>query len=69
MVVDLEVGDDDLDTVLNADYGDIRCLGVEELGDTPVVRFVKEAEEKEVYNTRREMNLNLLKKFRELGIR
>ena len=69
VVVDLEVGDDDLDTVLNADYGDIRCLGVEELGDTPVVRFVKEAEEKEVYNTRREMNLNLLKKFRELGIR
>lgn len=69
VVIDLEVPDEALDTVLKADYGDIRCLGVEDISGTPKVRFVKETEETEVYNTRREMNLYLLKKLKELGVR
>lgn len=69
VVVDLEIPEENLEAVLNADYGDIKCLGVEDISDTPSVRFIKEADEKEVYNTRREMNLYLLKKFQEMGIR
>jgi small conductance mechanosensitive channel len=68
-VVDLEVPDESLDKVLAADYGDIKCLGVEDIsGEQPVVRFTKEVEEKDIYNARREMNLYLLKKFKELEI-
>ena len=69
VVVDLEIPEESLETVLSADYGDIRCLGVEDISGTPSVRFIRESEEKDVYNTRREMNLYLLKKFQELGIR
>ena len=69
VVIDLEIPEEYLQTVLDADYGDIRCLGVEDISGTPLVRFVGEAEEKDVYNKRREMNLYLLARFRELGIR
>ncbi|MBR2812272.1 MAG: mechanosensitive ion channel family protein [Solobacterium sp.] len=69
VVVDIAVPDEAVDKVISADYGNIRCLGVESIDDEAIIRFVAEADEKEVYNTRRQMNLYLLKKLRELGIR
>ncbi|MBQ1289364.1 MAG: mechanosensitive ion channel [Erysipelotrichaceae bacterium] len=68
-VVDLEIPEEALDKVLAADYGDISCLGVEDISGEPVVRFTKEVEEKDIYNARREMNLFLLKKLKELEVK
>ena len=68
-VVDLSVPTDKLATVLGADFGEIRCLGVEKLGGKEVtVRFVKECEEKEIYDARRAMNLELLEKLQKLEV-
>jgi small conductance mechanosensitive channel len=67
-VVDAEVPADSVKAVLEADYGDITCLGVEKMGaDKITVRFVKECDEKDVFDTRRAMNLELLSRLKELG--
>ena len=65
-VVDLELPKTvDVKEILNRDYGDIQCLGLEAIkGDKLVFRFVKECAEKDVYNVRREMNVELLEKVK-----
>ena len=70
-VVDIELPSGvDVEKIVTADYGDIKCLGVEEiLAETVSIRFVKSVEEEEVYDTRRQMNLVIIKKLQELGIR
>lgn len=69
-VVDINLPDDtDLNKVLKADYGDIKCLGLEEIGEGLTVRFTKECNIEDVYNTRREMNKAILETFKKLGIR
>ena len=68
-VVDLTLPKDvDVNKVLEADYGNITCLGLQEIGSGLTFRFTRECEEKEVYDVRRQMNLDLLAKFRELGV-
>ena len=51
-VVDIELADGvDVNKVINADYGDIVCLGLEEINpDSVTIRFVKETEEKDIYD-------------------
>ena len=67
-VVDVAVPTAMVTDVIAADFGDIRCLGVEKMdGKEATVRFVRECDEKEVYDTRRAMNLEILAKLRELG--
>ena len=70
-VVDISLpADTDLEKVTEADYGDIKCLGLQEIGSDEVsIRFVKETPEAELYNTIRDMNVVILKKLRELGLR
>ena len=68
-VVDLTLPENtDVKKVLNADYGNIKCLGLQEVGKGLTFRFVRECEEKDVYDVRREMNLELLEKMKELGV-
>ena len=70
-VVDISLPPEtDVDKVLSADYGDVRCLGLEEIGaEDLTVRFVKETEEENIYDTKREMNVAILQKLKELGIK
>ena len=70
-VVDIELpASTDIEKVISADYGDIQCLGVEEItAENVLIRFIKSVDEEEVYDTRRQMNLVILKKLQELGIR
>ena len=68
-VVDLTLPKDtDVKKILEADYGTIKCLGLQEIGNGLTFRFTRECEEKDVYDVRRQMNLELLSKFRELGV-
>ncbi len=68
-VVDLTLPENtDVKKVLNADYGNIKCLGLQEVGKGLTFRFVRDCEEKDVYDVRREMNLELLEKMKELGV-
>ncbi len=68
-VVDLTLPENtDVKRVLNADYGNIKCLGLQEVGKGLTFRFVRDCEEKDVYDVRREMNLELLEKMKELGV-
>lgn len=68
-VVDLTLPENtDVKKVLNADYGNIKCLGLQEVGKGLTFRFVRDCEEKDVYDMRREMNLELLEKMKELGV-
>ena len=70
-VVDIELPTDtDLERLKNADFGDIKCLGLEEIGsDSLTIRFIKEAPEETIYQTRREMNVIILKKLKEIGLK
>ena len=70
-VVDITLpADTDLEQVTDADYGDIKCLGLQEIGSDEVsIRFIKETPEAELYDTIRDMNVVILKKLRELGLR
>ena len=70
-VVDIELPEDaDIEAVTSADYGDIKCLGLEEiLSDTNVIRFIKETKEADLYDERRKMNVKILKVLKELGIK
>ena len=70
-VVDIELPTDaDLELLKNADFGDIKCLGLEEIGsDSLTIRFIKEAPEETIYQTRREMNVIILKKLKEIGLK
>ncbi|MBQ2213880.1 MAG: mechanosensitive ion channel [Erysipelotrichaceae bacterium] len=68
-VVDLILPENtDVKKVLNADYGNIKCLGLQEVGKGLTFRFVRDCEEKDVYDVRRDMNLELLEKMKELGV-
>ena len=68
-VVDLALPKDvDVRKVLDADYGDIKCLGLQEIGGNLTFRFVKECREHDVYNVRREMNLELLETQKKAGV-
>ena len=68
-VVDLTLPENtDVKKVLNADYGNIKCLGLQEVGKGLTFRFVRDCEEKDVYDVRRDMNLELLEKMKELGV-
>ena len=68
-VIDISVPTAKLKKVLEADFGDIRCLGVEKLGTGEAsVRFIRECDEKEIYDTRRKMNLALLEKLQKLEV-
>ena len=68
-VVDLTLPDNaDVRKVLDADYGDIKCLGLQEIGKGLTFRFVKDCEEADVYDVRRAMNLELLEKMKKLGV-
>ena len=68
-VVDLTLPENtDVKKVLNADYGNIKCLGLQEVGKGLTFRFVRDCEEKDVYDVRREMNLELLEKMKEHGV-
>lgn len=68
-VVDLALPKDvDVRKVLDADYGDIKCLGLQEIGGALTFRFVKECSEHDVYNVRREMNVELLETLKKLGV-
>ena len=68
-VVDLALPKDvDVRKVLDADYGDIKCLGLQEIGGNLTFRFVKECSENDVYNVRREMNVELLETLKKLGV-
>ncbi|MBR0385356.1 MAG: mechanosensitive ion channel [Erysipelotrichaceae bacterium] len=70
-VVDISVPTDtDIEKLIKADYGDITCLGLEEIGSEDLtVRFIKETEEENIYETRRSMNVAILKKLKKLGIK
>ena len=70
-VVDIELPTDtDLERLKNADFGDIKCLGLEEIGsDSLTIRFIKEAPEETIYQTRREMNVIILKRLKEIGLK
>ena len=68
-VVDISLpADTEVNKVTGADYGDIKCLGLEEIGDELTFRFIKECDENEIYEVRRKMNVELLEKFRELEL-
>ena len=68
-VVDLTLPDNaDVRKVLDADYGDIKCLGLQEIGKGLTFRFVKDCDEADVYDVRRAMNLELLEKMKKLGV-
>ena len=68
-VVDLTLPDNtDVRKVLDADYGDIKCLGLQEIGKGLTFRYVKDCDEAEVYDVRRAMNLELLEKMKKLGV-
>ncbi|MBQ8994740.1 MAG: mechanosensitive ion channel [Oscillospiraceae bacterium] len=68
-VIDVAVPTDKLNKVLNADFGEIKCLGLEKMGGKEVtVRFVKECDEAEVYDVRRQMNLELLERLQKLEV-
>lgn len=70
-VVDIELPmDTDIDRLKGEDFGDIKCLGLQEIGsDSVVVRFVKETPESKLYDTHREMNVAILRKLKELGLK
>ncbi len=70
-VVDIELPDSvDVKKIVNADYGDIVCLGLEEIGvDSVIIRFVKETEEIDIYDTRRRMNEAILAKLKKMKIK
>ena len=70
-VVDLDLpASVDINKVLNADFGDIKCLGLQEIKSSALTfRFTKECEEKDIYDVRRQMNIELLEKLVELGVR
>ena len=69
-VCDFELPMDiDIDKVVNADYGDITCLGLEEVtSDCLLVRFIKKVPEAEVHNERRRMNAEIYNKLNEMDI-
>ncbi|MBQ1877530.1 MAG: mechanosensitive ion channel, partial [Erysipelotrichaceae bacterium] len=58
----------DVKAVIEADYGDIKCLGLQEIGGGLTFRFIKECEEDAVYDVRRQMNLDILEVFHKLGV-
>ena len=70
-VVDINIpASVDIAKVMNADFGDIKCLGLQEIsGDSYTYRFVRECEEKDIYDVRRQMNLDLLDYLGKLGVR
>lgn len=70
-VVDIELPNDtDIEKVISANYGDITCLGLEEVqAESVLVRYIKKCTEDEIYDVRRRMNLDILNKLKELGIK
>ena len=58
----------DVRAVMEADYGDISCLGLQEIGSGLTFRFIRECEEDNVYDVRRQMNLDILEVFSKLGV-
>lgn len=70
-VVDIELPTDtDIERLKNADYGDIRCLGLQEIGsDNITIRYIKETPEAKLYDAQREMNVVILKVLKELGLK
>ena len=70
-VVDLSLPTDtDLQFLEKADWGNIEYLGLQEIeSDDIVVRFTMEAEEKDIYAARRQMNEIILAKLKELGLK
>jgi len=67
-VVDLELPrDTDPESVLSADLGDIKCVGIQEIKPSGIVfRFTEECSEQDIYDVRRRMNNDLLKLSRDL---
>ena len=70
-VVDIELPTDtDIEQLKNADYGDIKCLGLQEIGsDSITIRYIKETPEAKLYDAQREMNVVILKVLKELGLK
>jgi len=70
-VVDVDLaGVEDIRKVIDADYGDIVCEGLQEIkGDKLTFRFTKVCEEKDIYKVRREMNVELAERLKKLGLR
>ena len=70
-VVDVEVPlDADIAKLQKANYGDIRCLGLQEIGaESLLIRYTLPCREEDIYDTRREMNAVILKVMRKLGIK
>ncbi len=70
-VIDIELPTDtDIERLKNADYGDIRCLGLQEIGsDSITIRYIKETPEAKLYDVQREMNVVILKVLKELGLK
>ncbi|MBQ4252786.1 MAG: mechanosensitive ion channel [Erysipelotrichaceae bacterium] len=70
-VVDLSLPTEtDLQLLEKADWGNIEYLGLQEIeSDDIVVRFTMEAEEKDIYAARRQMNEIILAKLKELGLK
>ncbi len=70
-VVDIAVPTDtDIEKIIKADFGDITCLGLEEIGSEDLtIRFIKETDEESIYDTRRAMNVAILKKLKKMGLK
>lgn len=71
-VVDITLpAETDVEKLIKADYGDdIICLGLEDISAKGLtIRFIKETDEDSVYDTRRSMNVAILKKLKKLGIK
>ncbi|MBQ7223663.1 MAG: mechanosensitive ion channel [Erysipelotrichaceae bacterium] len=58
----------DVKSVIEADYGDIMCLGLQEIGSGLTFRFIKDCDEGSVYDVRRQMNLEILDVLNRLGV-
>ncbi len=68
-VVDVTVPTEKMKTAMETGIEGIRCLGVEKMdGREVTLRFVKACDEKDVYDTRRAMNLELLEALRKNGV-
>ncbi len=68
-VVDVTVPAEKMKKAMALELEGTRCLGVEKMGGKEVtLRYVRECDEKDVYDTRRAMNLELLEALQKIEV-
>ena len=68
-VVDVTVPAEKMKKAMALELEGIRCLGVEKMGGKEVtLRFVRECDEKDVFNVRRAMNLELMEALQKIEV-